>query len=277
MTVSILILARNEEANLAQCLASVAWSDDIVVLDDNSTDGTAEIARRAGVRLIRHSAGGEREQRTYSLREISFKHPWVYNPDADEVTPHDLRDEIMKTAADPARYEVAYRVRFKNMFLGKWIRRSSLYPTWVMRLFRPEKISFERRINLTYCAEGPVGFLRAHFLHYPFTKGLDSWIEKHNRYSRLEAEEGLEIMNTSDLRWKELFDRDPIARRRALKELFFRLPARPALRFVYAYILRAGFLDGTQGLTYCRLMAMYESMISIKMAELRRSARKISM
>ncbi|MHB8902686.1 MAG: glycosyltransferase, partial [Thermoguttaceae bacterium] len=93
--ISVLVLTKNEEANIGRCLECLGWSDDIVVLDDHSTDRTVEIARDAGARVIVHSAGGENAQRTYSLRAISFRHPWVYNPDADEVTPPDLRDEML--------------------------------------------------------------------------------------------------------------------------------------------------------------------------------------
>ncbi len=271
MSVSVLVLARNEEANLPRCLESVSWSDDIVVLDDSSIDRTADIAREKGARVVRHSAGNEREQRTYSLREIVFKHPWVYNPDADEVTPPDLRDEILRVISDNERPEMAYRLRFKNMFMGTWIRHSSLYPTWVMRLFRPEGIRFERSTNLTYVADGPVGYLRSHFLHYSFSKGLNSWREKHVCYAALEAKECLKNLNDGRVDWMGLVAvSDPVRRRRALKQLSFRLPWRPTLRFTYMYFLRMGFLDGWAGLEYCRLLAWYEHMIVENVELLRR-------
>jgi hypothetical protein len=172
--------------------------------------------------------------------------------------------------AETGRPEVAYRVRFKTMFCGRWIRHSSLYPTWVVRLFKPERVSFERSVNLRYVIDGPEGRLTNHFEHYTFNKGLNAWFDRHNRYSWKEAEEGLQSLAAGGLRWADLFARDPASRRRALKELSFRLPCRPFLRFLYMYIVRRGFLDGGAGFTYCRLLTIYEDMIVLKMREIQR-------
>jgi len=142
LSISTLILTLNEETNLPCCLESVKWSDEIVVLDCGSTDRTVEIAKSHGARVITRPFDNERDHRTFSIKEIKFKYPWVYNPDADEVTTSELRDEMLSVVADKSRQEVAYRVRFKLMFMGKWLKHASLYPTWVIRLFRPEKLSF---------------------------------------------------------------------------------------------------------------------------------------
>ena len=163
-----------------------------------------------------------------------------------------------------------FRVRFKTMFMGRWIPHASLYPTWVMRLFRPERIGFERETNLRYVADGPVGRLRSHFLHYSFGKGLDEWRRKHLRYAKLEAVESLRELDSGASDWTGLVARDPVRRRAALKRLSMRLPYRPALRFAYMYLARGGFLDGRAGLEYCRLLAWYERMIVEGVAELRR-------
>ena len=268
MNASVLILTLNEAQNLPRCLESVAWSDDIVVLDSFSSDDTVEIARRAGARVFQRRFDNERNQRAASL-EIPFRHPWVFNPDADEITPPELRDEILRVAADPNRPEAAFRVRFKTMFLGTWIKHSSLYPTWVVRLLRPEAVRFEREINLRYVIHGAEGRLENHLLHYSFNNGMTAWLEKHNRYSSAEAREMLAAAE-KDFNPRELLRRDPVARRRAIKELSFRLPARPTLRFLYSYFFRLGFLDGGAGYHYCRLAAAYEHMISLKALEFRR-------
>jgi glycosyltransferase involved in cell wall biosynthesis len=268
--ISVLILTLNEERNLPACLESVKWSDDVVVFDSFSTDRTVEIARAAGARVIQRKFDNERDHRIASL-QVEFRHPWVYNPDADELTPPELHAEMLRLVNDPARKEAAYRVRFKNMFMGRWLRHSSLYPTWVMRLFRPEKISFERAINLRYVVQGPEGRLQSHFEHYSFSKGLNAWFEKHNRYSWHEAAESLQALAADRFRWIDLFSGNAVTRRHMLKELSFRLPCRPLLRFVYMYFLRLGFLDGKPGYVYCRLLAIYEQMIVLKMDELRRS------
>jgi len=267
--ISVLVLTFNEEVNLGACLTSLSWSDDIVVIDSLSTDRTVEIARDMRARVVERRWESEWEQRTASLR-VGFKYPWVYNPDADEVTPQSLSDEMRKVVADCCRAEVAYRVRFKHMFMGRWLKHSSLYPTWVVRLFRPERVRFERMVNLRYVIDGPVGTLKQHFEHYPFNKGFNAWIDKHNRYSSQEAQEALKTRQTGAMPWPALISRDPVRRRDALKELSFRLPFRPALRFFYAYVLRFGFLDGLPGLTYCQLMAWYEYMIDLKIKEIER-------
>lgn len=272
--ISVLILTRNEEANLVTCLESVKWSDDIVVFDSFSTDQTVEIARAAGARVIQRAFDNERNHRTASLR-VSFKYPWVYNPDADEITPPELRDEILRVTADSDRPEVAYRIRFKTMYGGRWIKHSSLYPTWVVRLFRADKISFERSVNLRYIVHGPEGRLRNHFEHHTFNKGIEAWIEKHNRYSSQEAVESLKSLSSRGHKWRHLFSRSPVLRRCALKEISFRLPFRTTFRFFYMYFWRLGFLDGRPGLDYCLLLSMYERMIVLKINEIRRHQRAI--
>lgn len=271
MGISVLIMTIDEEVNLPACLESVAWSDDIVVLDSFSSDKTVEIARAAGARVYQREYVNELSQRHYGLKEIEFKHPWVYIPDADEVTPPELRDEMLAIAADPNRPEGAFRCRFKVFFMGRWIRHSSLYPTWVVRLVRPDRIEFKREINCNCVVEGPEGRLTNQFIHYSFNKGMSWWFEKHNRYSLYEARESLNSLQDEHVDWWGVVGAgDSVRRRKALKALSFRLPGRPLLRFLYMYLLRRGFMDGWPGYVYCRLLASYELMIVIKMAEIRR-------
>lgn len=276
MTISVLILTLNEEVNIGACLASVAWSDDIVVLDSFSSDRTVEIARAAGARVYQRRFDNERNQRLFGLQSLKFRHPWVYIPDADEITTPELRNELLAVAAVSDRPEVAFRVRFKTVFMGRWLRHSSLYPTWVVRLVRPQAIGFERDINLRLVAHGPVGFLHSHFLHYSFNKGLDAWYDKHNRYSSFEAREAYKVLAHGKVDWRGLMSRrDPVRRRGALKEISFRLPCRPSFRFLYMYLIRLGILDGWPGFVYCRLVAAYEYMIVVKMDEMRRRSREL--
>ncbi len=266
MKISALILTLNEEHNIHRCLDSLSWTDDIVVLDSFSSDRTVEIAKAAGARVFQRHFDTEIQQRSASLR-LPFKYPWVFNPDADELTPNDLRDEMLALVANPG-INKAFRVRFKNMFMGRWIRYSSLYPTWIMRLFQPQCISFERQVNLRYVVNGSEGRLNNHLLHYSFNKGMEAWLSKHNTYSTGEAMETIAVLNRT-LNLKDLFQVDPVARRRALKELSFRLPARYTLRFLYMYLFRRGFLDGAPGYHYCRLLSSYEHIMFLKTRELR--------
>lgn len=270
--ISSLILTYNEEANLPACLKSLAWCDDIVVVDSFSTDRTVEIAKRFGARVFHRKFDNERNQRTASL-QLPFRHQWVYNPDADEITPPRLRDEMLAAVSNPKKQsEVAYRVRFRAMFMGKWIKHSSLYPTWVIRLFKPGSVSFERDINLRYIIDGKVGRLHCHFDHFSFNKGIAFWWEKHNTYSTMEAREAIKVIGSGAIDWVGLFSFDHLRRRKALKELSFRFPYRSTLILLYLLIVKRGALDGPAGWTYCRMRAYYELLIAAKTTELQRLA-----
>lgn len=114
--------------------------------------------------------------------------------------------------------------------------------------------------------QGSHGYLKEHFDHNNFSKGIEEWIEKHNRYSTLEAKEGIKS-NNQPLNLKSLISSDPYLRRKTLKALSFRMPCRPLLKFLWLYFLKFGFLDGQEGFVYCSLQAFYENMIVIKMEE----------
>ncbi len=277
MSISVLILTLNEEANLSKCLQSVKWSDDVVVLDSFSTDRTVKIAEEMGARVVQRRFDNWSAHQNWAVRNIPFKHPWVYYSDADEIVPSELRDEMFAVTRDSGAGPVGYRVRYKNFFCDRWIKRCGIYPVWVLRLFRPDKIHWERLVNPVPIVQGPEGRLENHFHHYSFNKGLEAWLEKHNRYSSQEAEEGIKTTRHGFTDWAVLLSVwDGSRRRRALKELSFRLPCRPTLRFLYMYVLRKGFLDGREGLTYCRLLCLYEYMIVLKMRELKRQQRGLS-
>jgi glycosyltransferase involved in cell wall biosynthesis len=269
MSISVLILTLNEEQNLPRCLNSVGWSDDIVILDSFSTDRTLEIAKAAGARVVQRKFDNWAMHQNWALTNISFKHPWVYYSDADEVVPANFRDEMLAAVRSESGV-VAYRTRYKNYFMGRWIRHCGIYPVWILRLFKPDKVRWERQVNPVAVVDGKEGRLQEHFEHFSFNNGLDAWFAKHNRYSWQEAEESLKSLGKGGFTFGGLWSHEPATRRRALKELSFRLPFRPLLRFLYMYIIRLGFLDGLPGYYYCRLLAIYEFMIVIKMREIRR-------
>jgi glycosyltransferase involved in cell wall biosynthesis len=267
--ISVLILTLNEELNLPECLASVAWSDDVVVLDSLSTDRTAAFATAAGARVVLRRFDNYANQRNHALREVTFRHAWVYMADADERVPSNLRDEMLARVATAGPDVAAFRLRRKDMFMGRWLRRSTGYPTWATRLIRAGRVHVEREINEEVVVDGRVDYLDQHFLHYPFNRGLAHWIERHNRYSTMEAERLL-VEREAPIDWPGLASRDPARRRKTLKRVAYRLPGRPFLAFCYLYLVRLGLLDGAAGWHYCRLRAVYEYMIDVKMTELRR-------
>lgn len=271
VNVSIFIQTLDEEANLAACLECFSWADDIVVLDSFSSDKTEEIALRYGARWIQHRYEGRAAHQNWAMENIPFKHPWVYYSDADERVPPELAEEILRVTSDSARPEVAYKVRRRDHFRNHWIRHSTNYPLWIVRLFRPDKIRWARKANPVPVIDGPVGELQNDYLHYPFSKGITDWIWRHNRYSSYEAEESIRSLQANDLKLDELLSTDRTTRRIALKKLSFRLPFRPVFRFLYQYFVKGGILDGIEGFHYCLLLSIYEYFIVLKIRELRDS------
>jgi glycosyltransferase involved in cell wall biosynthesis len=271
MAISILILTLNEETNIAACLDALAGFDDIVVFDSLSKDRTVEIARAKGARVVERPFDNWAAHQNWAMDNIEFRHPWVFYLDADERMTPELREEILAIARDSARPEVAFYCGRKNYFLGKWIRHA-MPPSLIMRFFKPKKIRFERLVNPVPVIDGPHGYLRNYFEHYNFSKGITEWFDKHNKYSLLEAMEGMKLRE-KPVGLGSLFSSDRFERRRALKELSFRMPLRPFLKFCWMYFLKRGFLDGRAGYTYCKLQSMYEYMIVVKMRELERKRR----
>lgn len=266
--ISVIILTYNEEINLPDCLSSVKWSDDILVFDSYSTDRTVDIAKEKGARIVQRKFDNYASQRNAALNEVKFKYEWVLMLDADERVPIELHEEIESTFTNIGEDITLFRMRRKDFFRGKWLRRSSVYPTWFGRLIKVGYVKVEREINEEYHTTGKIGLLKEHLLHYPFNKGLEYWFEKHNKYSSMEAQR-LNRENRVSFNLKNLFSKDPVSRRKNLKQLSFRLPFRPIFTFVYLYIIRLGFLDGKPGFTFCIMRSIYEFMIDVKVKELR--------
>jgi glycosyltransferase involved in cell wall biosynthesis len=269
MSVSVLILTLNEATNIAACLDTLSWSDDVVVFDSFSKDATAHIARERGARVIQREFDNWSAHQNWAVSNIDFRHPWVLYLDADERCPAELGAEVIARAL-PDAAQSAFRIRRKDFLMGRWLRRAQLYPTWFVRLFRPERIRYERLVNPVALVDGPVGSLDAHILHYPFSHGVAHWVARHNAYSDMEARELLKVREGGSYSSARALSKDPNERRRALKDVFYRIPARPLMKFCYYYGWRRGFLDGRAGLMYSTLQAIYEYLIECKYEELLR-------
>ena len=276
MPVSVLILTLDEAQDLPACLASVAWCDDIVVFDSCSTDGTQAIAREHGCRVVERVFDDYASQRNAALSEVAFKHSWVLMLDADERVTPELADEIEAVTINAGPEAALFNVRRKDMFRGRWLRHSSGYPTWFGRLVRPDRVTVRRPVNEEYHADGDVGFLSGHLIHYPFDKGLARWVERHNRYSTMEAAAVCDQAPGLPSCFREVVSGDPTRRRRAAKAIAYRLPGRPLLVFGYLYVFRFGFLDGSPGLAFCLLRSFYELLIDLKVKERRRQTTPVA-
>jgi len=266
---SIYILTYNEELDIAACIESALLSDDVVVVDSYSSDRTVEIASRYDIRVVQHRFESHGRQRTWMLEEVPAKHDWIYILEADERMTPELFQECLE-AIKTSEY-VGYYAAERVMFMGRWIRHSTQYPRYQLRLLQRGKVWFtdyghtEREV-----CEGATNFLKETYPHYTSGKGLSRWIDKHNRYSTDEAEETLRQLQQGSVNWRELFfGRSEVQRRRALKDLSLRLPFRPLVRFLYMYFFLGGFLDGRAGFTWCTLQAFYEYLILLKVWELK--------
>ena len=280
MSVSILIMTLNEEMNLPGALESVAWSDDVVVYDSISTDRTQEIAREHGARVIERKFDNFGAHQTWAMKNIDWKHRWVFMLDADERMTPELRTAIEAVARawesgektiekkDP----VAYYCGRRNYFRGVWIKHA-MPPGNNMRFYQPTHIAFEREVHQVPVTDGAIGYLSEMFVHYNFSKGLAEWMQRHNKYSSTEARETMRALAGEPVRLGNLFSADRNTRRLEIKNLAHRLPFRPTLRFLYMYVFKLGFLDGMAGLDYCLLLRMYEWQIVMKVKELKRIER----
>jgi glycosyltransferase involved in cell wall biosynthesis len=264
---SIYILTYNEEKDIADCIESALLSDDVVVVDSISSDCTIEIASRYPVRVVQHAFESHGKQRTWMLESIPSKHEWVYILEADERMTPELFAECLEAAK--SHRAVGYYVAERVMFMGKWIRHSTQYPRYQMRLFQKGKVWFDDygHTEREVC-EGTTSFLEQTYPHYTSGKGLSRWIDKHNRYSTDEANETIDQLKHGKINWYDLLlGRSEIQRRRALKDLSLRLPFRPLLRWIYMYFFLKGFLDGKAGFAWCTLQAFYEYIILLKVEE----------
>lgn len=274
--VSVLIYTKNEQQDLPGCLASLAWCDDIHVVDSMSDDATVELATRAGATVTQRSypdttlafGGDEAGHRNWAMTHVPFRHAWVYHSDADERVTADLAKAISRAVAAPDGC-AGFRVQRRDYFQGRWLKHCTPSP-FNIRLFRADKVRYERLTNPVTVIDGPVGELNAHFDHYPFSKGMRHWVAKHNQYSDFEAAQIVRnrVEGTGFSIRRAFFAADLNVRRAQQKELFYRLPMRPLVMFLLLYVVRRGFLDGKAGFRFALLRALYEYMIVIKTEEL---------
>jgi glycosyltransferase involved in cell wall biosynthesis len=271
--ISVVILTLNEELNLPRCLGAISWCDDVLIVDSFSSDATLRIAAEHGVRVVQRTFDSFAGQRNFAVEHCELKHDWIFHLDADEVMTPALSAEILESIA--ATDKDAYRVSSKLMFRGEFLRRAGLFPWYQVRLGRRGKLRFTQvgHGQREQLPSNAIGTLKNSLLHFPFEKGLDDWIEKHNRYSMAEARQNVCGAAYIDSTVLDLLSITTDRRRRAAKKIFRRLPCRPTLRFIYMYLFRGGILDGKAGFTYCRLLAWYEWLIVLKEREVRARAR----
>jgi glycosyltransferase involved in cell wall biosynthesis len=277
--VTVLVPTLNEAKNLPRCLDFLEWADDVVIVDSHSSDGTQEIARQRGARVIDFVWNGQwPKKRNWALRHADLKHPWVLIVDADECIVPELAAEVAEAVRSAEH--VGWYINRRFIFINHWIRHCGYYPSWNLRLIKRGHAEYEKltdvgdtgsgdnEVHEHMVADGPVGYLKHDMLHYAFPD-IATFVEKHNRYSNWEAAVQFRSVGGGS----EISGNKALSRRRRLRELSRRLPFRPLLRFLYSYIFKLGFLDGRAGFIFCRLLAMYEFLSVAKYYELTQFAK----
>jgi len=229
MNLSVVIITRNEEANLPRCLESVAWADESIVVDSGSTDRTLDIARDSGAKLYQEAWKGYAGQKNSAIAKANGN--WVLSLDADEAVLPELAANIQRVVRGENEKIAGYYLSRRNLFLGRWIRRGGFYPDRKLRLFRRGQGEFvERAVHETMRVEGPTGVLEGDLIHHAYPT-LTAYIETMNRYSSLGAEVALQKGHAS----------------RSFAAFLINTYYRPGLNLTWNYIFRGGFLDGREG------------------------------
>ncbi len=283
-SITVIVAAKNEEANLARCLAALGPAHRVIVADSHSRDRTAEIALAAGAEVVQFDyAGGYPKKRQWVLDNIPIMTEWVLLLDADEVVPPELWTEITAAVGSPHAPN-GFLVTKGFHFLNRRFRFGGFSFAAVL-LIRHGRARFERllddpagaldmEVHERVVVDGPLGRLKTPLIHDDF-KGLEAYLDRHNTYSTWEARLRHQFLITGRYGESQIEPRlfgNAQERRRFLKKLVVRMPGESFVWFVYHYVLNFGFLEGRAGFIACRIRADYISNVRAKMYELRRRA-----
>jgi len=245
---SVVLITQDAAAQLPACLASVAFADEVVVVDTRSSDGTTEVAARLGARVLQQEWLGFGRQKQFAVNAAA--NDWVLCLDADERVSAELAASITRALEAPAA--PVYRMARCNRFLGRWLRHGEGYPDWSPRLFDRKSAQWsDDAVHEKVLYAVTPGTLAGDLLH-DSAEDLGRYLEKQNRYTALAA--------------RQLFER---GRRAGVLELV----CSPLVRFLKFYLLRLGFLDGLPGLVHISIGCMNSFMKYAKLIEMRRAGR----
>ena len=230
-TISAVIITRNEESNIKRCLDSIAWVNEIIVVDSRSTDNTRKIADEAGARVFDVEWRGFGPTKGFAVEKATCD--WILSIDADEEITAESMAEIKKILESDGSLH-GYEIPRKTIFLGRWIKHSRWYPDYVLRLFRRESGRFtDSRIHEKVVVEGEIGRLKNPLLHNSYPD-IDTYFAKFEKYTSLKAQ--------------DLYDE---GKRFNLAGLIIK----PVAAFCRHYVTGLGFLDGIEGF----LIAMFSA------------------
>jgi len=245
--ISALIICYNEEKNIEDCLKSIQWVDELIVIDAYSSDKTVEICNKYTENVYQNSWKGFSDQRLFGLAKIN--NDWVFSLDADERCTEDLKKEILELIKNNP-LENGYLIPRKNYFNKKWIKNGGWYPNYQLKLFRKKSAKLTSRlVHESYEIDGKISRLKNDLIHYSITSITD-YANRINKYSSLSAEEKLNNLKIS----------------------LFSLLIRPFSDFIHKYILQLGFLDGIEGLIISFFHSYTKFLLYIKIWELRKES-----
>ena len=245
---TVTVITHNESSHIASALASVAWADEIVVIDSHSSDDTASIARQHGARVETRDWPGYGAQKNHAAERAS--HDWILSLDADERITPALGEEI-RALLQRGPEAQAYRVRRVSQYLQRWVRSTDWYPDWQRRLYDRRHARWNvRRVHESLEIDGRLEDLRGEMLHHPY-ETISEHLATIDRYTTLAAEE-----------WANQ------GRRATAWQAF----VHPRLAFLRNYVLRRGFRDGQVGLLVSLLNSYYVFLKYAKLIERQRAA-----
>jgi glycosyltransferase involved in cell wall biosynthesis len=246
--ISAIIPTFNEAHNIAAAIDSVAFADEVIVVDSFSTDETIAIAKEKGVRILQREYQNSASQKNWTIPQASYE--WIVLLDADERIDENLKNEILKTVGDSDKKEVAYWIKRRNFFMGKEVRYSGWQGDKVIRLFMRDKCRYEEKsVHAEVLADGPVGILKNKLIHNTY-KDIFHYLEKWDRYTTWSATDRAN---------------------RGENPTLYHFLVKPAFRFFQDYVFYRGFLDGIIGFLICALSSMSVFMRSLKVKQMRMS------
>jgi glycosyltransferase involved in cell wall biosynthesis len=286
LPITVLIAVKNEALNLPKCLGALAPAERVVLLDSESTDDTGQIAEAHGAEIIQFKYSfAYPKKRQWALDNLPINTPWVFLLDADEVMTHELWNEISVVIGSP-NPKPAYLVEKAFHFLGKRFKYGGFSFKAVLLLRRGkgrfEELAVDPCSNLDMevheriVVDDEIGSLKNPVLHEDF-KGLQAYIDRHNKYSSWEAELRLRYLDSGqygDTAIKPKLLGNSQERRRFLKKLVLKLPFEHWWWFGYHYVVKLGFLEGHRGLIACQIRASYISQTNAKIYEMKLKRKK---
>jgi glycosyltransferase involved in cell wall biosynthesis len=249
--ISVILITQNQERNIKDCLQSVSWADEIIVVDGGSEDNTIKIAGEFTKKIYANPWPGFAAQKRFALAKVTM--PWVLNIDSDERVTPALRDEILALLARQDISCEGYYIPRLSTFLGKFIYNSGWYPGYQLRLFRRERTGvIEKAVHEGFLVQGEIGYLKNHFLHYTHETLAESFARL-NRYSSLEAEDRTQH---NKVRWWDFV-------------------SHPLSAFFNKFVALKGYRDGMRGFLLAVVTAMVKMALYMKIWELQNAEKTV--